>query len=379
MVRILEVITLGETGGAQTVLVDLLKGFSAGGCQAEIDVVFGPGDYLLQEIYPRLHGQVIQTSWLTRGINPHKDLRSLLELRKLCKARKYDLVHCHSSKASWLARLAASWAGVPRICMTVHGLSFHPGNSPLVKQTYKYLEKIALPLASDYIFVSMDDMLEMQSLGLDVSKCKLIPNGRPVPPHPAVGLRDLLPIPEEAPIICMIARLSKVKNPMSFVRIAKMVIREYPSNLTSPSFVLIGEGPLFEECRSVIIKEDLRSSVHLLGHREEAGQNLWDADLAVLTSKYEACPLVAIEAMATGTPVIATDVGGTGHVVKHGQTGYLYSLNHEHEAAQYILELLGNKRLREEMGRKALEYYQSEFTVERMVNEYVRHFGLYKS
>jgi glycosyltransferase involved in cell wall biosynthesis len=176
-----------------------------------------------------------------------------------------------------------------------------------------------------------------------------------------------------------VARLSKVKNPKAFIRIGKMVVSQCPSNLPLPYFILIGDGPLFEECRAVIIKEDLRSLVHLLGHKEEAGQYLWDADLAVLTSNYEACPLVAIEAMATGTPVIATDVGGTGHVVKHGQTGYLYSLNHEHEAAQYILELLGNKRLREEMGRKALEYYQREFTVERMVEEYIRHFGLQKS
>lgn len=376
--RILEVITLGETGGAQTVLVDLVKGIADRGYQAEIDVIFGPGEYLPQAFYPWFKGRVIQTPLLGRSINPYKDIRAFLELRDLCKTRKYDLVHCHSSKASWLSRLAASWAGVPRICMTVHGLSFHPGNSPLVRQIYKRIEKIALPLASEYIFVSPTDMGEMQSLGLDVSKCRLIPNGRPVPPRPAVGIRDLLSFLEDVPVICMVARLTEVKKPLSFVRIAQMVIQQIPQDLPSPCFVLIGDGPMFKECQTAVDTAGLNNSVYLLGYQEKASQYFWDADIAVLTSDYEACPLAAIEAMATGTPVVATDAGGTGHVVKHGETGYLYSLNHEHEAAQYIIGLLKNKRLREEMGKKAVEHYQREFTVERMVSEYVEHFGLQK-
>ena len=289
MVRILEVITLGETGGAQTVLVDLIKGISDGGYDAEVDVVFGPGEYLPQALFPWFQGPVIQMPWLSRNINLYKDIKALLKLRELCKTRQYDLVHCHSSKASWLARLAASWAGVPRICMTVHGLSFHPGNSLLVRQIYKNIEKVAMPLASEYIFVSPKDMAEMEALGLDPTKCQLIPNGRPVPPRPAVGLRDILPIPEDSPVICMVARLSEVKNPMSFLRVAKMVIQQFPSDLPAPHFVLIGDGPMFAECQAAVIKE-IHKAVHLVGHKEEASQYFWDADIAVITSNYEACP-----------------------------------------------------------------------------------------
>lgn len=375
MVRILEVITLGETGGAQTVLVDMIKGISDRGYQTEIDVVFGPGDYLPQAFSSWFQGRIIQLPWLSRNINPYKDFRALLKLRHLCKTRKYDLVHCHSSKASWLARLAASWAGIPRICMTVHGLSFHPGNPLLVRQVYKSIEKVAIPMATEYVFVSQNDLVEMNALGLDAAKCRFIPNGRPVPLRPPKGLRSLLSIPEDAPVICMVARLSSVKNPMSFLKIAKIVIQQYSSDLPTPNFVLIGDGPLFEECRSLVINENLHA-VHLLGHKEGAGQFFWDTDIALLTSRYEACPLVAIEALATGTPVVASNVGGTGCVVKHGETGYLYSLNYEEEAVQYIMDLLTNKQLREKMARTALEHYQKEFTVERMIDKYVQYFGL---
>ncbi|PKM82237.1 MAG: hypothetical protein CVU89_06230 [Firmicutes bacterium HGW-Firmicutes-14] len=378
MMRILEVITLGETGGAQTVLVDLIKGISAGGYDVEIDVVFGPGDYLPLAFTSWFQGQAIQVPWLSRSINPYKDIMVLAKLWQLCKTRKYDIVHCHSSKASWLARLAASWAGVPRICMTVHGLSFHPGNPPLIRQVYQRIEKVAIPFANEYVFVSPKDLVEMKALGLDNSRCRYIPNGRSIPPYPIVGLRDLLPIPKEAPIICMVARLSKVKNPMAFLRVAKIVTKKYPSNLPIPNFILIGSGPMYEECQKAVAKADLTNRVHVMGHKVDAGQFFWDADIAFLPSYYEACPLVIIESMATGTPVVASNVGGTESMVKHGQTGYLFSLEHEEEAAQHIINLSINSKMREEMGKSALKHYQKEFSVEIMVDNYVKHLGLQK-
>lgn len=376
-VKILELITLGEIGGAQTVLVDLVKGFTDGGYDVETDVVFGDGDYLPRAL-EQFRGNIIRTPNLTRRINLLKDFKALLQLIKLCREKKYDLVHCHSSKASWLGRLAAILAGIPRICVTVHGVSFRPGISPAARRIYRNIEKILLPLKAEYIFVAPSDMDEMIALGLDPAKCEVIPNGRPVPPRPEKGLRDLLPIKDGAPIVCMVGRLSEQKNPLSFIRVAKSVIEQYPGDSPAPYFVIVGDGPLHDECSKAIDRAGIADYVFLFGSAQDAGKFFWDADLTVLTSNYEACPLVAIEAMATGTPVIASNVGGTEHVIKHGETGYLFLLNHEQEAAQYVIELLKNKELRESMGRKALECYQSCFTVERMVEEYVKYFGLQK-
>jgi len=374
--RILEVITLGEIGGAQTVLLDIIRGCTDGGYDVEIDVVFGEGEYLPRALHQWFRGNLIQTPFLTRKINFFKDLKAVFFLRNLCKEKKYDLIHCHSSKASWLGRIAALLAGVPRICVTVHGVSFRPGIPSLARSIYKNIERILLPLKCEYIFVSPADKVEMVSMGLDSVKCKVIPNGRPVPSKPKKGLRHLLPIKDESPIVCTVGRLSEQKNPLSFIRVVKKVIELIPSDLSAPYFVLIGDGPLYQECSQAISIEGLSDYVSLFGSAENAGQYFWDADLAVLTSNYEACPLVAIEAMATGTPVVASDVGGTGYVVKHGETGYLFPLNQEVEAAQYIINLLKNETLREDMGRTALEHYRRDFTVERMVKEYVKYFGL---
>lgn len=379
--RILEVITLGEIGGAQTVLADIVKGFTDGKrYDVEIDVMTGPGEYLPHLLDQGFEGTVIQTPYLTRKINLFKDFAALFQLMRLCREKKYNLVHCHSSKAAWLGRLAGVFAGVPRICVTVHGVPFRPGISKLARHIYRNIEKLLIPLRAEYVFVSPADMLEMQALGLHPANCKVIPNGRPVPakPEQGKGLRDLIPVSNEAPIISMIGRLSEQKNPLSCIRVVKKLMEIYPPDLATPYFVLIGDGPLSQETEKAIRQYGLSDYVHLLGPLENASRYLWETDIALLTSNYEACPLVAIEAMATGTPIVASDVGGTGYVVKHGETGYLYSPADEAEAAEYIISLLTDIALRDKMSKKALESYQTNFTVDRMVEEYIDYFGLEK-
>ncbi len=376
--KILEVITLGEIGGAQTVLVDLIKGFSNNGYNVEIDVAFGEGEYLTNALSDWFRGNVIKIPYLKRKINLFSDFRAFFQLRDLCKKRKYDLVHCHSSKASWLGRLAALSAGVPRTCVTVHGISFRPGISKLARVIYRNIERLVVSLNLEYVFVSSYDLAEMESIGLKRAQCRVIPNGRPVPPKPNMSLRELLSINNKVPIVCMIGRISEQKNPLSFIRVAKNVIELYPKDLPAPVFVLIGDGPLKEKCKAAIQEANISEFVYLLGSVDNAAKYFWDAEIALLTSNYEACPLVVIEAMAAGTPVVASDVGGTGEIVKHGKTGYLFKLNNESEAAQYINDLLTDTQLHKTIGKTAFEFYQREFTVERMINEYVVHFGLHK-
>lgn len=376
--RILELITLGEIGGAQTVLVDLLNGISEKDLDVTVDVAFGSGSFLPDALGNWSRGRIIQIPWLNRNIHLANDLKAFFEISKICKSGNYDMVHCHSSKASWLARVIARQVGIPRVAMTVHGLSFHNGNSVLSRAIYKNIEKCALPMATDYIFVSKSDLKIYEQLGLESYKTVLIPNGRPVPPKPGVKLKKLLGIPEEAPVVCMAARLAEVKNPLAFIRIAKMVSQQYSSTSAAdhPRFVLIGDGPLFNSCGELIGKENLADWVYLSGHKDDASQYFWDADIVMLTSRYEACPLVVIEAMAAGIPVVATNVGGTGNLVTHGKTGYLYSEDNEIEAANQVLRLLKDRELWQKMSLNSSNVYHLNYTVEQMVDKYIRHFGL---
>ncbi|WP_418791106.1 glycosyltransferase family 4 protein [Phosphitispora sp. TUW77] len=377
--RILELITLGEVGGAQSVLIDLLKGFYRMGYEADVDVVFGEGSYIPKELDGWFKGKTIQTPYFTRNVNPVKDFKALKMIQKLCKENSYDLIHCHSSKASYIGRIAGILAGIPRICMTVHGVSFAPGHSGAARRMYSALERMLFPLRAEYIFVSPVDMETFIKMGLAREKCRLVPNGRPIPDKPEKGLRELLKIEDLSPLICMIGRMSEIKNPRSFIRIAKGVIERYPKNRVKLSFVLIGEGPLFDQCNQMVDSENLSGYVHLLGNVENAARYFWNTNIALLTSRYEACPLVLIEAMAAGTPVVATDVGGNKYIVEHGETGYLFSEGNEEEAVVQIINILNNDNLLKEMGCKCFRHYQESFTVDRMVEQYASIFGLTKN
>ncbi len=373
--KILEVITLGEIGGAQNVLVDLVKGFSDR-FDAEVDVAFGAGNYLSEALPNGFQGEIIQIPFLKRSISINNDIKAFLYLRNLCQQKKYDIVHCHSSKAAWLGRLAARLAGIPGICVTVHGLSYVSGDSQLKRLVYKNIERLLLPLNSEYVFVSPDDMLAMNMLGLSREKSKVIPNGRAVPAKPDEGLRELLGIDGAVPLVCMVGRLSFQKNPFLFFRIAKQVLQKYPKKPAAPHFVLIGDGPMRQECEAYLNKEALTDFVHLTGDMEDAGRYFWDSDIAVLTSNYESCPLVIIEAMATGTPVVASDVIGTRHIINHGEDGYLFALNQEGEAVEYIMQLLLDRGLADEMGNKAKASFSKKYRIDRMVDDYAEYFGL---
>ncbi|KNZ70025.1 group 1 glycosyl transferase [Thermincola ferriacetica] len=374
-VRILEIITLGEIGGAQNVFADLVQGITEYGRNVEIDIVFGKGDYLKEIFAGWPFGEVIQIPFMARNLNLSADLKVLFFLKRLCKERKYDIVHCHSSKASFLARVAARWAGVPRICMTVHGLPFHQGISPVESAVYRAVEKLAFPLASEYIFVSRADIKEALELGLHENKVKFIPNGRPIPKKPMQGLRQKYGIPRERPIVCMAARLSPVKNPMFFLRVAKRVLLKIQEGC-KPVFILIGDGPMMQQCLDFVKGTGLERDILLTGEIKEAAAHFWDADVGVLTSEYEACPLVLIEAMATGTPVVAPDVGGISGIVQKDRTGFLYPAGNEEEAAACLIKLLKDEKLRREMKKAALQRYYAEFTVQKMIEGYMSIFDL---
>ncbi|MBU7008165.1 glycosyltransferase family 4 protein [Phosphitispora fastidiosa] len=373
--KILEIITLGEIGGAQNVLVDLVKGFTER-FDAEVDVVFGEGNYLTEALPSNFRGEIIQLPYLKRSINLKNDIKTLLFLNRLCQNKNYDIVHCHSSKAAWLGRLAGRTAGIRRVCVTVHGLSYVSGDSPVKKLIYKNIERILLPLKSEYVFVSTDDMYGMNSLGVSQEKCKVIPNGRAVPTKPDKGLRELLGIDGAVPLVCMVGRLSFQKNPMLFIKIAQQVLQKWPKEQATPHFVLVGDGPLRQECQAYLNVEAITGNVHLTGDLENAGQYFWDTDIALLTSNYESCPLVIIEAMATGTPVVASNVIGTRHIINHGEDGYLFSLDQEGKAAEHIMQLLLDRELAENVGNKAKVSYGRKYVIERMVDDYADYFGL---
>jgi glycosyltransferase involved in cell wall biosynthesis len=168
-----------------------------------------------------------------------------------------------------------------------------------------------------------------------------------VPDRSGESFRQALAVPKGAPVIGFVARLAPEKGPSQFVRVAQLVHGKQPD----VHFVIVGEGPMETQLAGMIRDMDLGTYVHMAG----LWTNVWDVypafDVLVQTSRSEGMPLVGLEAMACGRPVVAMDVGGVAELMEMGTTGLLVAPG-EHEAmAGALLELLASPARLQEMGR----------------------------
>ena len=117
------------------------------------------------------------------------------------------------------------------------------------------------------------------------------------------------------------------------------------------------------------------SNCHFLGNIVNAGAYCSKADLFMLPSNYEGLPMVIIEAMSFGKPVVASNVGGISEIVRNGINGYVVENSAEAFAAR-IREILEDSAKERAFGRASLDIYNAELTVDRMVDSYL---NIYRS
>ncbi|MGI6683912.1 MAG: glycosyltransferase family 4 protein [Bacillota bacterium] len=383
--KILQVVTLSEVGGAQKVLFNVVKGLH-NRKEFEFHVAAAPGGEMvdwLREIGVR----VFELPELVRPIFPINDIKAMIKLRKLMQDEKYDLVHCHSSKAGIVGRLAARWAGVPRIVFTVHGWGVNDRQSFLMRNLLGMAEKLAGWVSTDVVCVSQADY-QLGKKFVKEEKMQVIYNGVEESKGCRGKLREELGIGKDDIVIAMAARLKKPKEPLLFLQTADRLInsgygygrQEYENKV---HFVLVGDGPLRKVCEDFVRGKRLDDWVHLLGTREDLLDLYPDFDIFVLLSTWEGLPLTICEAMRAGLPVVASRVGGVAEQVVHGWNGFLVdniignsvastNENISDPPVHYLERLIKDEKLRQKMGANSKKKGDELFRLERMVGEYAR-------
>jgi glycosyltransferase involved in cell wall biosynthesis len=369
--KVLMVITLSEMGGAQKVLYHIAAGLDP--AVFDVSVACAPGGELVRWLHGLRQVRVVEIDEMKRDISPLNDIKALLKLFALMKKNKYDIVHCHSSKAGVLGRLAAWLAGVPRIIFTVHGWSINEYQGQLGRFLYIWAERLAGSLSTKVVCVSENDFMKGKSLKLVAAKkLGVIYNGMPAPVNKKGALRRELGIGEDDLVIGTVARLAAQKDPLFLLEAANEML-SYPENRMRgkrPCFVLIGDGPLRQECEEYIESKGLKGNVFLLGTREEAAILVRDFDVFVLFSRWEGLPLTIIEAMLAGVPVVANNVGGVGELVDQARTGYLINKLHTGEAVEALEKLIFNREHRLSLGESGRQKALALFSVDKMVKSY---------
>ncbi len=336
--RVLQVITLCELGGAQTVVANIANSICD---NHDVIVASGEGDgkmwHMLDKKVQRVHCR-----HLKRNISLIDDLRTLYDLWKLGRLFKPDIVHLHSSKAGILGRLAFP---SKKVVYTVHGFD----TVRLANRKFLFLEKLMQRCCRAIVAVSEYDRRNLIAENIK-NNVSTVYNGT-LPPAVTDDLSFGIPSKYKRTILC-IARVSYPKNSVLFMEVARL-LPEY-------AFVWIGnKEPV----------EGAPENAFFLGNITNAAMYCSLADVFMLPSDYEGLPIVIIEAMSHGKPVVASNVGGISELVHNDVNGFTLE-NKAAVFAEKIRYILEDSQVYDRMSQASEVMYKKDFTVEKMTGEY---------
>ncbi len=303
---------------------------------------------------------------MRRGLHA-RDLLAARSLRRYLQTRgPFDVVHCHSTKAGLIGRLAlvgSSLAGV----YTPHGFfTMDKTRNVLARSSAAAVETALSRLGDIIIVVSRQEYEHALDLGIAPAVLRLVPNGVALDPAvvlPRGALRKAWGLHDGETCVGFVARMVPVKSPETMVAAFARLLQS-PTAVPA-KLVMIGDGPLAGACRRLAKQLAIDARVVWLGE-QDAKTMMHAFDILVMTSESEAAGLVVLEGMARGLPVVATSVGIVPGAVREGVNGFIVPVRDATAIANSLRTLVNDSALRESMGRMSRVLAQ-EFSVDRMV------------
>lgn len=360
-IKILHLIETGGPGGAETVLLNIVR-----------------------NIDPRRFGSLVLTlrkGWLYQTLKEHHleakiiesnrawDVGFLLKLSTLIRKERIDLIHSHLPGINFYSCLAGRITNRP-VIVTYHGM-IGDGDRSKWKNGFKnfVIKKTAVQVVtvSDYLKKELID-----NMGIDRRKVTTLYSGIDFkafgPTKSPQRLKQKLGLSESNLLVGTIGNIRKSKGYEYLIRSAKLVGEKVPHAL----FLIVGEKEekLFGDLSKLTEKLGLKDRIKFLGFREDIADCLNILDIFVLSSTTEGFSIATVEAMSLAKPVVVTDCGGPREIVTHNQTGFLVPPGDPKSLAEKIILLLQNKKLREEMGKSAQVWVRRRFNLEENIRNY---------
>lgn len=304
---------------------------------------------------------------------PGKDPGCYFRLWRALRLLKPDLVQTYNIGALDAAP-TIRLAGVRRIVHAEHGRDVTDPRGDNAK--YLRLRRWMAPLIARFIAVSRDLQLWLiDRAGIRADKVICIANGIDAAafatPRTALRRRPLLGgfAPPDTLLIGNVARLDKVKDQAGLLAAFKLLC-EQAGQETACRLIIVGEGPEHAELQRRIEQLGLTQRVRLLGNRSDVAELLAECDVFVLSSIAEGMPVTLMEAMASGLPVVATEVGGVASVVEHGVTGTLVPTGDPRALAEALGGYMADEALRRRHGDAGRARVTANFSLSAMLSAY---------
>ena len=348
-------------GGTEQVIRQLVLG--SRGQEVEHEIVCIDGQ--VGAIGEQMREEGIPVHRVSR--TPGFDRKLIKNLRDLIRTRDVSIVHCHQYTPFLYGRLAALGTGA-KVVFTEHG-RFYPDR-------YRYKAALINPLlalltpAVVAISRATQNALAKYEF-MPKSKIQVIYNGiQPLKADPAriSELRSQLAIPVGSFVYGTVSRLDPVKNQTMMLESFARCLRDYPESY----LLMVGDGPERQALEALAGSLGISEKVCFTGFINEPAQHLALMDAFLLSSHTEGTSMTLLEAMSLGIPAVVTAVGGNVEVVEHELSGLIAPDADTAAFAQEMARLQMHSSLREQISAAARARFQSQFSAEAMVENYLR-------
>lgn len=276
---------------------------------------------------PRLREQPLHAAALQAGLdsavlpcNGRLDLRTVSALVAQIDTCDADVVHAHDYKSVFHAWLATRRRRHVRLVATIHGWV----ETSAALRLYNRMDLALLRRFDALVVVADDQAQRLRRAGVPAMRIHAIGNGIRIPAAQATAdlhaaLREDLGLQARQPVFATIGRLSSEKNVAAFVAAFAAVVERVPTAVG----LVVGDGPCRDALQSQVARAGLQSNIRFLGVRDDIDAIYALVDCLVLPSTSEGMPLVALEAMARGIPVVASAVGDLPRLLANAGHGRL--------------------------------------------------------
>jgi glycosyltransferase involved in cell wall biosynthesis len=365
-VKILYIVTKSNWGGAQKHVFDLASASKKNG--QEVVVALG-GEGVLRD---RLREAGITTrsiGTLGRDVSVSGDSSSLMNIIKIIREIKPDILHLHSPKAAGLGAFAGRILGVKKVIYTVHGWAFNEDRPYIQKIAIAFFSWLTMLLSTHVITLSEKELGQAQAFPLVSHKLRMVRLGIHSPMFFATSsaqhffqTKTTEPLSKRF-VIGTIAELHPNKGLIYAINAFEKLAAVNPNFI----FFIIGEGEQRAQLEDLIKLKKLEQNIKLLGYVPNAAEYLRGLSLFLLPSVKEGMPYVLIEAGYAGIPVIATTVGGIPELIDDMKTGVLVQPKKSDEIFHALEFLIEHKGTQREYARNFQERVKMMFNIEQML------------
>ena len=290
-------------------------------------------------------------------------------LAKMLKKNNIDIVHTHNP-TNWLyGTIAAKLAGIS-VIHTEHTTSDY--HNYHVKR-WELIERVLSIFTTKITTVSESVKMHMvKNSKINASKIKVVYNAIKAEEfNKSVDekkIRASLYLQKNDVVIGNIARFYENKDHRTLLEAFKLILKQVPNVY----LLLIGDGPLRNEMGEIAKNLKIKDSVKFLGNRRNIAEILRIMDVFVLSSKREGLPMVLLEAMTSGVPIVATDVDGNSELIVDKKTGFIVPPNSPKFLSNAVVQVLADKEKAIKMASRGRDFVREHFSLISMIEKYER-------